>query len=70
MKKLYRSRKNRIVGGICGGIAEIYNIDVSFIRLATVFLGLITAVAPLLITYLVGIIIIPEENVAGSDGTR
>ena len=27
MKKLYRSKKERVIAGVCGGIAEYYNLD-------------------------------------------
>ena len=33
-KKLYRSRKNRMICGVCGGIAEYFNIDPTLIQLA------------------------------------
>lgn len=32
MKKLYRSRKQRMIAGICGGFAEYFNIDVTIMR--------------------------------------
>jgi phage shock protein C len=59
MKRLYRSREDRMVAGICGGLGEVYNIDPTLIRLGLVFLGLATAVMPLLIAYIIGILIIP-----------
>ena len=59
MKRLYRSRTDKMVAGICGGMGELYDIDPTLIRLALVFLGLATAVMPLLVAYIVGAIIIP-----------
>lgn len=59
MKRLYRSREDRMVAGICGGIGEVYEIDPTLIRLGVVFIGLATAVLPLLVAYIVGIFIIP-----------
>ncbi|MGB3905328.1 MAG: PspC domain-containing protein [Anaerolineae bacterium] len=59
MKRLYRSREDRMVAGICGGIGEVYEIDPTLVRLGLVFLGLATAVLPLLVAYIVGIFIIP-----------
>ena len=35
-EKLYRSKKNRIIGGICGGIAEYFDIDPVLIRIIAV----------------------------------
>ena len=59
MKRLYRSREDRMLAGICGGIGEVYEIDPTLIRLGVVFIGLATAVLPLLVAYIVGIFIIP-----------
>ncbi len=38
-KKLYKSQDNRMICGVCGGIAEYFNIDVTLVRLICVFLG-------------------------------
>jgi phage shock protein C len=59
VKKLYRSRADRMIAGICGGIGEVYGIDPTLIRLGLVFLGLATAVVPIVVAYIIGIIIIP-----------
>jgi len=63
MKKLFRSKTDRKIAGICGGIGEIYNIDPTLIRLALVFLCLLTAAVPAIVTYLIGWAIIPEKAV-------
>ena len=59
MKKLYRSQKNRKIAGICGGIGDVYSIDPTLLRLACVFICLVSGVFPLLITYLIAWIVIP-----------
>ena len=59
MKRLYRSRTDRMIAGVCGGMGELYNIDPTLIRLTLVFLGLATGVVPVLVAYIVGAIIIP-----------
>jgi len=65
MKKIYRSRTDQKLAGICGGLGEIFNIDSNLIRLALVFATILTGFFPLLITYIVGWIIIPEGPVEG-----
>jgi len=60
MKKLYRSTENKMIAGIFGGLGEIFNIDPTLLRLIFVFIGLLTAVIPLVLAYLVGWIIIPR----------
>ena len=60
-KKLYRSKKNRVIAGVCGGIGEYANVDPTIIRLLW---GAITIVSMGLglIAYLVAIIVIPEKH--------
>jgi len=59
MKKLYRSQKDKMIAGICGGLGEMFVIDSTLIRLALVFIGLATGVLPIIVAYIVGWIIIP-----------
>ncbi len=61
MKRLYLSTTDKKIGGICGGIAEYFEIDPTIIRLVTVILALITAVVPVVIGYLIAWIIIPRK---------
>ena len=59
MKRLYRSRKNRMLGGVCGGIAEYFEIDPVIIRLVAVALFFVGGSA--LLAYIIALIIIPYE---------
>lgn len=58
-KKLYRSRTERRISGVCGGIAAYFNMDPTLVRLLFV-LGLI-CVGGTLWAYLILMIVIPEE---------
>ena len=62
MQKLYRSNKNKMIAGICGGIAEITKQDPTLIRLLVVLVALLTAVLPFVIIYVIAWIIIPDED--------
>ncbi len=64
MKKLYKSRKNKVVDGVCGGIAEYLDVDPVLIRLIAV-LFFFTGGATL-IAYIVGMIIIPHQPPEGA----
>ena len=46
MKKLYRSKEDRQISGVCGGIAKYFNIDATIIRLVWVFISLASASIP------------------------
>ena len=61
MRELYLSQKNKKIFGVCGGIGETYDIDPTLIRLILVFLCLITAIIPVIVTYLIAWAIIPEK---------
>lgn len=63
-KKLYRSLNKKMLGGVCGGLAEYFDLDVSLVRLIFVGLALVTALIPMLIFYLIAWIIIPVEPAA------
>ena len=60
MKRLYRSENDVKFAGICGGIGEEWEVDSGIIRLAVVFLTVVTAIMPMLVTYLVGWMILPK----------
>ncbi len=59
MKRLLRSRKNRVIAGVCGGIGEYLGVDPTVVRLAWVFMTLFMGAGVLL--YIAAWLIIPEE---------
>jgi len=63
-RRLYRSRTDRIIAGVCGGIAEQANMDPTLIRLAAVVLALATGGAAV-IAYVIMAIVVPEEPISG-----
>ena len=58
-KKLYRSRNDRKIAGVCGGLGEYFGIDPTLVRLLFV-LGLIF-VGGTILAYLILMIVIHEE---------
>jgi phage shock protein C len=56
-KKLYRSRKNKVLAGVCGGIAEYFNQDPTIIRILWVILGLGMGVG--ILAYVIAWVLIP-----------
>ena len=59
-KKLYRSRKVKSFAGVCGGLANYINMDVTIIRLAWALLSLLSIGSGIII-YIVCAMVIPEE---------
>ena len=60
-KKLYRSTSNKMIAGVCGGIAEYFNVDPTIIRLAYVILSVFTVAFPGIIVYIISSLIIPQD---------
>jgi phage shock protein PspC (stress-responsive transcriptional regulator) len=59
-KRLERSKSNRILGGVCAGVANYLNMDPTLVRVLTVLLTLFTGVP--VIVYLVLLFVVPEEG--------
>ena len=59
-RKLYRSSRDRMLCGVCGGIGEYFHIDPTIIRLIWVILT-IGGFGSGLLAYIVAAVIIPEE---------
>lgn len=57
-KKLYKSFENRMICGVCGGIAEYFNLDPTLIRLAWVILTCFGGAG--IFAYIVAAVIVPE----------
>jgi len=60
-KRLYRSRNNVFISGVCGGIAEYFDLDPTLVRLGYVLMTIFTAFAGV-IFYIIAMLIIPLEN--------
>ena len=58
-KRLYRSRRQRLLGGVCGGIAVYFDIDPTLIRFGWALLSLFAFAG--VIAYAIAWAIIPEE---------
>lgn len=57
-KKLYRNINNKVIAGVCSGLAEYVNIDPTVIRLIWALVGLSGAG---IVAYLIAALIIPEK---------
>jgi phage shock protein C len=60
MNKLYRSKKNRIIAGVCGGIGEYFKVDPTLIRLLWLLISIVGAGSGI-VAYIIAWIIIPKE---------
>ncbi|MBQ8674299.1 MAG: PspC domain-containing protein [Bacteroides sp.] len=60
-KKLMRSRSDRMLAGVCAGIANYFGLDITLVRVAYVLLSLFSAAFPGILVYIILLIIMPEE---------
>lgn len=68
-KRLYRSAKDRMLGGVIGGVAEVYGVDSAMLRLLWVIITVFTGVVPGILIYVAALFIIPQEG-AGTPGAQ
>jgi phage shock protein C len=60
VKRLYRSQRERMLGGVCGGLGEYIGMDPTVVRLIFVLLGFATGPG-ILLAYLILLLVVPEE---------
>lgn len=60
-KRLYRSETDRMLGGVCGGLAEYIGIDPTIVRLLFVLLTIVTVGIPMPLVYFLMCIIVPRN---------
>lgn len=60
-KKLYRSTSNKMIAGVCGGIAEYLNMDPTMVRIAWILLSILPLV-PGILLYIIAWFVIPKQT--------
>ena len=63
-KKLYRSRENRMIGGVCGGLGEYFDIDPTLVRVLFILGAFLGIPGALVLIYLIMLIVVPQETPA------
>jgi phage shock protein C len=58
-KKLYRSKHNKIIAGVCGGLGEYFNVDPNIVRLVWVIFTLLYGAG--LLGYIIAWLLLPES---------
>ncbi len=61
MTKRLRRTKDAILGGVCGGIAEYFELDPSLVRIAYILVSILSAAFPGILVYIVLWIVVPSE---------
>lgn len=58
---LLRSRNNRMIGGVCGGIAKSLGWDATLVRVLYILISILSAAFPGILVYIILWIVMPEE---------
>lgn len=61
MKKLYKSEKSKIFGGVIGGLGEYFDVDPLLFRVIWLLVVIFTGIVPGVVAYLFALIIIPRK---------
>lgn len=62
MKRLYKSKDNKVICGVIGGIGEYSNIDPVILRVIWIIITVFTGFFPGIITYLLACLVVPQKN--------
>lgn len=62
VKKLYLSSDNKMLSGVCGGIAEYFDADPTLVRLGWVIASIMTGLFPGLLGYIIAAVVMPEKS--------
>lgn len=68
MKRLYKSKTNKVFAGIVGGVAEFFEIDPTIIRLVWVLVVIFTGFFPGVVAYIIAMLVVPEAP-SGATGS-
>ncbi|REE05828.1 PspC domain-containing protein [Marinoscillum furvescens] len=61
-KRLFRSKSDSMLAGVCGGIAEYFELDPTLVRIAYILVSILSAAFPGLLVYIILWIVIPEQH--------
>lgn len=59
-RKLYRSRNQRMIAGVCGGLADYFNVDATLVRVLFLLLAVFGGTG--LVIYIVMWVIVPDVS--------
>jgi phage shock protein C len=62
VKKLYRPKKDRVISGVCAGLAEYFGVDAVIFRASFALVTIFTGIFPGVSAYLALTLIIPEKG--------
>ncbi|MGH9369172.1 MAG: PspC domain-containing protein [Thermoanaerobaculia bacterium] len=61
-KRLTRSKKSKMIAGVCGGLAEYFGLDPTIVRVAYVLISIVSAAFPGLLAYIILMFVMPPPG--------
>lgn len=61
IRRLYRSSRNAMLGGVCGGLAEYLGVDAALVRLVYVVVSVASVAFPGILVYIIAWLVIPRD---------
>ncbi|TYO94695.1 PspC domain-containing protein [Desulfallas thermosapovorans] len=61
IRRLYRSSRNAMLGGVCGGLAEYLGVDAALVRLVYVVVSIASVAFPGILVYIIAWLVIPRD---------
>ncbi|EKD54477.1 MAG: stress-responsive transcriptional regulator [uncultured bacterium] len=68
-KRLYRSRQQRVLAGVCGGVAEYFNVDPTWVRIGFILLCLL-GLGAFILVYVIFWLIVPNSPIGPSSNEQ
>lgn len=62
MKKLYKSKENKVISGVFGGIGEYYEVDPTVLRLGYIAIVALSGFMPGVVAYVIASLVVPEKK--------
>ncbi len=59
--RLFRTRRDSILGGVCGGLAKYFDLDPTLVRIGYILISVLSAAFPGFLVYIILWVVIPEE---------
>ncbi len=67
-RKLTRSRRHKMIAGVCGGIAEYFELDPTVVRVAYVLISIVSVAFPGILAYIILMFVMPPPPPQGQPG--
>jgi phage shock protein C len=61
-RRLTRSRQHRLIAGVCGGIAEYLDVDVTVVRILYILVSILSAAFPGILAYILLMFVMPRSD--------